>query len=332
MKAVLCEQYAGFENLKLVDTERPQLVPGAVRIRIHYASVSYAISLMVSGRYQRKMPLPFIPGTEVSGEVLECGDGVDRFKPGDRVAAIVDAGAYGEEVVTPDATVYPVPAGVSLARAVGIPLSFGTAATALERGGLEAGKTVLVCGAGGALGLAAVEIASLKGARVIASASSDAKLDIARKSGAEVLISYNTQNLLDVVRAETGGRGVDIVFDPVGGDQFEQLIRSTVIGGNILTLGFASGVIPQAPLNLLLVKNISLHGVNFSEYIGWGKADRRQEFASRIQELMEELFQAAAEGRLNFRDSQTFEFDEAIQAIASVVERRSVGKVILRIC
>eukprot|EP00163_Fabomonas_tropica_P003770 TRINITY_DN13338_c0_g1_i1.p2 TRINITY_DN13338_c0_g1~~TRINITY_DN13338_c0_g1_i1.p2 ORF type:complete len:333 (-),score=32.86 TRINITY_DN13338_c0_g1_i1:1793-2791(-) len=331
MKAILCEQFTGFEDLKFADVERPTLAPGSVRIKVHYASVSYAISLMVTGRYQRKMPLPFIPGTEVSGEILECGEGVDRFQPGDRVAAIVDAGAYAEEVITPEETVYPVPDGVSLARAVGIPLSFGTAATALERGGVGPGKTVLVCGAGGALGLAAVEIAKLKGARVIASASSDEKLEIARQSGADTLINYKTRNLLDVVRSETGGRGVDVVFDPVGGDEFEQLIRSPAIGGTILTLGFASGVIPRAPLNLLLVKNISLHGVNFSEYIGWGKADRRKEFAENIQNLMAGLFRAVADGKLNLRESQTFKFDDTIRAIDSVVGRRSVGKVILRV-
>lgn len=331
MKAVLCEQLTGYEDLRLVEIERPGMALGCVRIRVSYASVSYAISLMLTGRYQKKMSLPFIPGTEVSGEIIECGADVDTFKPGDRVAAIVDSGGYGEEVVASAATVYPVPDGVSLARAVGIPLSFGTAATALERGDLRDGQTVLVCGAGGALGLAAVQVAKLKGATVFAAASSEGKLDVAQQAGADVLINYSEQDVLDTVRSATDGHGVDVVFDPVGGDAFERLIRSTAIGGNILSLGFASGSIPQAPLNLLLVKNVSLHGVNFSEYIGWGKVDRRNEFASRIRSLMGWLFEGAAAGRLNVVEPQPFAFEDVRQAIDCVVSRRAVGKVILSV-
>jgi len=331
MKAILCEEFTGYEDLKVVDMERPDLAPGCVRIRTHYASVSYAISLMVSGRYQRKMELPFIPGTEVSGEILECAPDVEFFRPGDRVAAIVDAGGFAEELVTNVATVYPVPDNVSLARAVGIPLSFGTAATALERGRVKNGQRVLVCGAGGALGLAAVEVAKLKGAVVIAAASSEPKLEAARQVGADILINYQARDLLDSVRAETEGRGVDVVFDPVGGAAFESLIRCTANGGNMLSLGFASGEIPKAPVNLLLVKNISLHGVNFSEYIGWGKTDRRHEFAPQIRSLMDWLFSAASAGRLNLREPQLFDLAEVTKAIDCVVGRRSVGKVVLRI-
>ncbi|PCM43274.1 NADPH:quinone oxidoreductase family protein [Marinobacter sp. ANT_B65] len=332
MKAILCDQFTGFEDLKMVDVARPDIAPGCVRIRIHYASVSYAISLMVTGRYQRKMTLPFIPGTEVSGEIMECGQGVDHLEPGDRVAAIVDAGGFAEEVVIDAATVYPVPDNVSLERAVGIPLSFGTAATALKRGDVKAGQRVLVCGAGGALGLAAVEVARLKGATVFAAASSEAKLEAARLAGADLLIDYSSRNLLEAVRAETGGQGVDVVFDPVGGSAFEDLIRCTANGGCILSLGFASGVIPQAPVNLLLVKNISLHGVNFSDCIGWGKTDRRHEYAPEMHVLMDWLFSAASAGNLNLREPETFELADVKQAIARVVGRRSVGKVVLRVC
>ncbi|MFL1454074.1 NADPH:quinone oxidoreductase family protein [Marinobacter sp. GN3S48] len=331
MKAVVCETLTGFEDLVLADVEPPRMTSDSVRIKVHYASVSYAISLMLAGRYQRKMSLPFIPGTEVSGEIVECGADVETFRPGDRVAAIVDSGGYGEEVVVNAATVYPVPDNVSLSRAVGVPLSFGTAATALERGGLCEGQVVLVCGAGGALGLAAVQVAKLSGAVVFAAASSDSKLDAARQAGADVLINYAEQDLLDVVRSETEGRGVDLVFDPVGGDAFERLIRCTAVGGSILSLGFASGTIPQAPVNLLLVKNISLHGVNFSEYIGWGAKDRRHEFSSRIRSLMTWLFNGAAEGKLNLMEPQQFELEEVRQAIGCVVNRRAVGKVILKV-
>ncbi|WP_187298728.1 NADPH:quinone oxidoreductase family protein [Marinobacter sp. F3R11] len=331
MKAILCDQFTSFEDLTMVDVPRPDIAPGCVRIKVDYASVGYAISLMVAGRYQRKMTLPFIPGTEVSGEIIECGPGVERLSTGSRVAAIVDAGGFAEEVVIDAATVYPVPDNVSLERAVGIPLSYGTAATALERGGVKDGQRVLVCGAGGALGLAAVEVAKQKGATVIAAASSGLKLEAARLAGADILIDYKSQNLLETVRAETAGQGVDVVFDPVGGADFESLIRCTANGGSILSLGFASGLIPQAPVNLLLVKNVSLHGVNFSEYIGWGKTDRRQEFVPQMRALMEWLFSAAAAGNLNLRSPQMFDLADAKQAIACVVGRRSVGKVVLRV-
>lgn len=331
MKAILCEQLTGYEDLRLTDMERPDIAPGCVRIRVRYASVSYAISLMVAGQYQRKMALPFIPGTEVSGEIMECGPGVEGFRPGDRVAAIVDAGAYGEEVVTDVVTVYPIPGGVTLSRAVGVPLSFGTAATALERGGLQDGQSVLVTGAGGALGLAAVQVAKLKGAKVIAAASSEAKLAAAGKAGADILINYSKQDLLAVVREHTGGRGADVVFDTVGGGSFETLIRCAAIEGCILSLGFASGSIPQAPVNLLLVKNLSLYGVNFSEYIGWGKADRRHEFARRIRDLMAWLYAEAAKGRITPQEPQVFPLEEVRQAIDCVVSRRAIGKVALNI-
>ena len=331
MKAVVCEALTGFEDLVLTDVERPGITPEGVRIKVHYASVSYAISLMLAGRYQRKMSLPFIPGTEVSGEITECGADVETFRPGDRVAAIVDSGGYSEEVVTSATTVYHVPDNVSLSRAVGVPLSFGTAATALDRGGLCEGQTILICGAGGALGLAAVQVAKLRGAVVFAAASSNAKLDAARQAGADVLIHYGERDLLDVVRSETKGRGVDLVFDPVGGEAFERLIRCTAVGGGILSLGFASGTIPQAPVNLLLVKNISLHGVNFSDYIGWGTKDRRHEFSARIRALMGWLFNGAAEDKLNMVEPQLFELEDVKHAIGCVVSRHAVGKVILKV-
>jgi NADPH2:quinone reductase len=303
--------------------------PGCVRIGVHFASVSYAISLMVAGKYQRKMALPFIPGTEVSGYILECGEGVSEFKPGDPVAAIVDAGAFGEEVVVDPATVYPVPPDFPLVKAVSVPLSFGTAATALARGGAGPGKTVLVTGAGGALGLAAVQVARLKGAKVIAAASSGSKLEAALAAGASHTIDYSSGNLIDSVKSLTDGRGVDLVFDPVGGELFERLVRCTAVEGSMLSLGFASGDIPSVPVNLLLVKNISLFGVNFSEYVGWGKEDRRHEFATRTKEMMRWLFSAAASGDLAIKHPELYALADFEAALDCVIERRSIGKVVI---
>jgi NADPH2:quinone reductase len=284
---------------------------------------------MVAGTYQRKMSLPFIPGTEVSGYVLECGEGVSEFQPGDSVAAIIDAGAYGEEVVVDPATVYRVPAGFPLVKAVSIPLSFGTAATALERAGVGPGKTVLVTGAGGALGLAAVQVARLKGATVIAAASSQLKLEAALAAGASHVIDYSGGDFIESVKSLTGGRGADLIFDPVGGELFERLIRCTAIEGSMLSLGFASGDIPFVPINLLLVKNISLFGVNFSEYVGWGKHDRRHEFAPRVKEMMDWLFTEAGNNNLAGKQPEVYTLKDFEAALDCVIGRRSIGKVVI---
>lgn len=331
MRAVLCDRFGSYQDLVLSEVPSPALAEGSVRIAVHFASVSYAISLMVAGTYQRKMTPPFVPGTEVSGVITECGPGVNDLKVGDRVAAIVDCGAFAEEVVIDRATVYPVPELVPLEQAVALPLSFGTATTALNRAGELANKTVLVTGAGGALGQAAVQVASLLGARVIAMASSPEKLDAAMKVGASEGIDYSTGDVVKKVKSLTEGRGADVVFDPVGGDVFASLIRATAVEGSILSLGFASGKIPAAPVNLLLVKNIGLQGVNFSEYVGWGKEDRRHQFSDEIQSMMRWLFQSAAEGKIRLATPELFRFEQVTEAIDQVVQRRAVGKVALRI-
>ena len=213
-------------------------------------------------------------------------------------------------------------------KAVSVPLSFGTAATALERGGVGPGKTVLVTGAGGALGLAAVQVARLRGATVIGAASSELKRDAALAAGASHVIDYSADDLIDSVRSLTDGRGADLVFDPVGGEVFERLIRCTAIEGSILSLGFASGDIPVVPVNLLLVKNISLFGVNFSEYVGWGKQDRRHEFARQVKKLMAWLFNEA-DNNLAIKQPEVYTLDDFEAAIDCVVGRRSIGKVVI---
>jgi NADPH2:quinone reductase len=329
MRAVICEQFSSYKDLRVAEIAVPGMKPGCVRIGVHFASVSYAISLMVAGKYQRKMALPFIPGTEVSGYVLECGEGVSEFQPGDAVAAIVDSGAFGEEVVVDTATVYPVPADFPLVKAVSVPLSFGTALTALERGGVGPGKTVLVTGAGGALGLAAVQIARLKGATVIAVASSNLKQEAALAAGASQVIGYSDGDLINSVKSLTDGRGANLVFDPVGGELFERLIRCTAIEGSMLSLGFASGDIPFVPVNLLLVKNISLFGVNFSEYVGWGKLDRRHEFAARTKAMMGWLFSEADSNNLAIKQPEVFALADFEAALDCVIERRSIGKIVI---
>ncbi|QGZ31133.1 NADPH:quinone oxidoreductase family protein [Stutzerimonas stutzeri] len=331
MRAVICESFSGSQGLVFKDVETPGLGKGLVRIRVHYASVSYAITLMVAGQYQRKFALPFVPGTEVAGVVLECANDVGNVKPGDRVAAILDCGAFAEEAVADASNVYHIPHGFPLSKAVGIPLSFGTAATALTKARLGSGQTILVTGAGGALGSAAIRVAKTKGARVIAAASSADKLRAAIAAGADYGVNYLQEDLKAKVKAITEGRGVDIVFDPVGGELFETLIRSTAVDGVVLCLGFASGTIPKVPANLLLLKNLSLIGVNFSEYIGWGASDRRHEFAGQVQGLMSWLFTEASNGAIEVPEPQIYQFDEVISALGSIADRRAIGKIAIKI-
>ncbi|MES1925946.1 NADPH:quinone oxidoreductase family protein [Salinisphaera sp. T31B1] len=330
MRAVVCNQLGSYRDLVVAERERPVAGPGQVLIRCAYASVSFAITLVVAGSYQRKSTPPFIPGSEVSGVVAATGEGVDEFAVGDRVVAIVREGAYADYVVADTPTIYRVPDDLALDLAVNVPLSFGTAhAGLITRAGLVADETLLVHGAAGALGMAAVQIGRMTGARVIATASTDAKCDAALVAGADHAINYATTGFRDPVKELTGGAGADVVFDPVGGDVLNESIRATAVEGRVVVAGFAGGTIPQVPANILLVKNISLLGLNFSEYFGWGVRDRSVEFAPRLKQSMALLLTAAAEGRLHPSIGHRSPLEDVVSAIDHIVERRAVGKVVL---
>lgn len=330
MKAVLCQQLGSYRDLVIGEQPRPEPAAGEVRIRVAYASVSFAITLMVAGTYQRKSVPPFVPGAEVSGVIDALGEGVDGFRLGEPVVAIVRDGGYAEYVSAPVHTVYKVPAALPLDQAVGVPISYGTAyAGLIWRARLQAGETLLVHGAAGALGMAAVQIGAMTGATVVATASSIEKIDAALVAGAIEAIDYSQRSFRDDVKRMTEGRGVDVIFDPVGGDVLLDSLRAAAVEGRIVTAGFASGAIPVVPANILLVKNLSLLGLNYSEYFGWGTRDRSVEFAPRVQSMVATLFEAVVAGRLRPTISQRWPMADVVQALDQLKDRRSIGKVVL---
>jgi len=331
MRALYCDAFGPPEFVRLAEIARPAPDDAhSVTLAVEYASVSHATGLMVAGRYQTRPPLPFVPGTEAVGRVLSCGAAVTRLRPGDRVAAIADWGCFGEAVQLPEYTVYPVPEGLEALQALPVPLSYGTAYCGLVwRCGLQPGETVLVLGAGAGVGLAAVEIAHQLGATVIACASTEAKRAEALRRGATHAVA--PQDLAAQVKHLTGGRGADVVADPVGGDLFDQALRAAAANARILSIGFASGRIPQAPLNLLLVKNLTLHGFFVGRYIGWTPANERARHAAALQEVMQTLFRWAREGRIRPTVSKVYPMTGLADALHALEARQVVGKVAIRI-
>lgn len=331
MKALVCQQFGGVADVVLQAIPAPALAdPHAVTIAVDYASVSHATGLMIAGQYQRRPPLPFVPGTEAVGRVVACGEAVTRLRPGDRVVAIADWGCFAEQVTVPEYTVYPVPDELSPTAALPIPISYGTAYCGLVwRCELRPADTVLVLGAGAGVGLAAVEIARQLGATVIACASTEAKRADALRRGATHALA--PQDLAASVKALTGGRGADVVVDPVGGDLFGQALRAAAPNARILSIGFASGTIPQAPVNLLLVKNLTLHGFFFGRYIGWTPANERAGHAAALQQVMSTLLRWAAEGKLEPTVSRVYPITGLGDALAALESRQVVGKVAIKI-
>lgn len=332
MRAVVCDSFEGHRSLRQAEVDAPALRAGCVRIAIRHATVGFAISLVTAGKYQRKPPLPFIPGTEIAGVVTEVARDVQRFRPGDRVAAIIDWGGFAQQAVAATENVWHVPEGVDLAIACCVPATYGTAYASLHwRGRIQASESVLVFGAAGGVGLAAVEVARLADAHVIAVARSAERLDLAREHGAHEGFLNDTPELGRLLKQRNEGRGIDLVFDPVGGAAFEEALRCTAPEGRILVVGFASGTIPQIPANILLVKNIEVIGVNMGLYSGWTPIDERKRHAPRMRSMMDTLFAHLAAGRLRPEVSATYPMAQAVEAIDAVLARRSSGRVLLDI-
>lgn len=332
MRAVLCESWSGYRALVQAQLQSPPLRSGSVRIRVHYATAGFGVMLVTAGKYQRKPPLPFVPGTEIAGEVIEVADGVEAFRPGDRVAAIIDWGGYAEEAVAALENVWPVPAGVALADACSVPATYGTAYASLHwRARLEAGQSVLVFGAAGGVGLPAVELARLAGAHVIAVARTPERLARAREHGAHEGFLNDTPELGRLLKQRDGGRGIDVVFDPVGGPMFDEALRCTAPEGRILVIGFASGEIPQIPANILLVKNIEVIGVNMGLYSGWTPIDERKRHAPRMRAMMETLFGHLAAGRIRPEASAVYPLERIVEAFDAVTARASTGRVLVQV-
>src|SRR5690242_5574776 len=308
MKAVVCKQFGPPESLSLEDLPSPRPGAGEVVISVRAASVNFPDVLIIQNKYQFKPPLPFSPGSELAGTIKEIGEGVKGYKPGDRVIAFTTYGAFAEEVRVEAARLVPIPDGMDFNSAAAFLLTYGTSDHALrDRGALKAGETLLVLGAAGGVGLAAIEIGKAMGARVIACASSADKLEVCKQHGADAGINYATEDMRERIKEITAGKGVDVVYDAVGGPYTEPALRSTAWRGRVLVVGFAAGDIPKIPLNLTLLKGCSIVGVF------WGDFTRREPkvFAESIGQLGKWF----REGKLKPHVSQTFPLERAVDAL-----------------
>jgi NADPH2:quinone reductase len=293
-----------------------------VVISMKAASVNFPDVLIIQNKYQVKPPLPFTPGSELAGVVKVVGDGVTGVRPGDRVLAVTGHGAFAEEVKTDRSRIVPIPAGMDFPQAASFMLTYGTSDHALsDRGALKAGECLLVLGASGGVGLAAVEIGKAIGARVIACASTDDKLAVCLEHGADDTINYVAEDLREGIKRTTGGKGVDVVYDAVGGPYTEPALRSLAWRGRLLVVGFAAGDIPKIPINLTLLKGCSIVGVF------WGDFSRREpeRFADRVKQL-DRWFQ---EGKLRPHVSETLPLARAAEALTRMAARQVKGKIVL---
>ncbi|HZB90142.1 MAG TPA: NADPH:quinone oxidoreductase family protein [Stellaceae bacterium] len=322
MRAVLCKELGGPEKLVLEEVPSPALSDGGVLIDIHAAGVNFADILLIAGQYQDRAPLPFIPGMEVGGVVRAVAAGVTQVKPGDRVLASVGRGAFAEQVAVEADSVHPIPDSMDFATAAGFPVAYGTSHGAfLWRARLQPGETVLVLGASGGVGLTAVEIAKAMGARVIAAAGGAEKLAIAQRAGADHLVDYTSEDLRERIKAITGGRGADVVYDPVGGDAFDQSLRAIAWEGRMIVIGFAAGRIQQIPANLVLVKNIDVIGFFWGSY--------RRHKPHLLGDSYRQLFRWFEEGKLKPHISHQLPLERTGEALALLKQRKSTGKVVV---
>jgi NADPH2:quinone reductase len=322
MRAVVCRQFGEPRTLAVEELPSPKLGAGQVRIAIAAAGINFADTLMVAGKYQEKPPFPFVPGLEAAGTVREVAADVSGIKVGDRVIALLGTGAFAEEAIASAGDLYPIPDRMDFVTAASFPVAYGTSELALNhRGNLKAGETLLVLGAAGGVGLTAVEIGKAMGAKVIAAARGADKLALAGQHGADATIDYTTEDLRQRVKELTGDRGVDVVFDPVGGDMFDAALRATAWEGRLLVVGFAGGRIPAPPANLLLVKNIAAIGVFWGAYRKRNPAALRQSFAR--------LFAWWSEGKLKPHVSHQLPLDRIADAMDLLLSRRSTGKVVV---
>ncbi|MEE3117336.1 MAG: NADPH:quinone oxidoreductase family protein [Pseudomonadota bacterium] len=324
MKAILCKEYGPAESLVIENVPSPDVKGRGVKVRVKAAGLNFPDTLIIEGKYQLKPNMPFSPGGEMAGEVIEVGEKVTRFKPGDRVAGLTGYGSFAEEVVVPEQNLLPVPDGMSDEKAAAFTMVYGTSYYALkQRANLQPGESLLVLGASGGVGLATVELGKAMGARVIAAASSADKLAIAKAAGADDLINYSEEPLKESVKNLTKGKGVDVIYDPVGGDFTEQALRAMGWNGRHLIIGFAAGEIPKVPANLTLLKGCSVVGVF------WGSFTQREPEAS-AQNMME-LMKLYSEGKIDPKISEVFEFEDYAKALGALSERRATGKVVLKV-
>jgi NADPH2:quinone reductase len=320
----LCKAFGPPESLVLEDVDDPVAGNGQVVIDVHACAVNFPDVLVIQNMYQFKPPLPFSPGAEVAGLVSAIGPGVDDLKVGDRVLGSPGWGGLAEKVAVNAEQVVPIPDGIDLLHASSFMYAYGTSQYALkDRGHLKPGETLVVLGAAGGVGLAAVELGAAMGANVIAAASTDDKLELCREYGASMTINYATEDLKTRIRELTGGVGADVVYDAVGGPYSEPALRSMAWEGRFLVIGFASGEIPKIPLNLALLKSCDIVGVFWGAFVGRERARHRENVA--------ELMQWWTEGKLRPHVSSTYPLERAGEAIRELADRKAKGKVVVTV-
>ena len=321
MRAVICRAWGEVEDLTVEDIAPPRPGPGEVLIAVKATAVNYADALLVAGRYQTRPPLPFSPGLETAGIVMQCGEGVTRFTPGDRVMAILPYGGLAEQALAAEDETFAIPDGMRFEEAGAFPIAYISSHVALRwQGHLAPGETLLVLGAAGGVGLTAVEIGKVMGARVIAGASTAEKLDVAKEHGADALVNYTTEPLTERVMSLTQGTGVDVCFDPVGGDLFDAALSALGWGGRILLVGFVGGI-PRIPANRLLVKHRSALGCTL-RYFRWHAPDK-------LRASVAELCQWYQEGKLTPCITHCLPLERSREAIRLLTDRQAYGKVVI---
>jgi len=323
MKAVVCKAWGLPDTLVIDELPDPVPGPGQVALDVMAAGVNFPDVLIIQGKYQFKPELPFTPGNELSGVVRSVGEGVTAYKAGDKVIAFTSQGAFAQQIVVPVQALMPMPPGMDFDTAAAITLTYGTSHHAVvDRAALKEGETMLVLGAAGGVGLAAIEIGKALGARVIAAASSDEKLAVCRAHGADATINYSTEDLREAIKGATGGKGPDVIYDPVGGIYAEPAFRSIGWRGRYLVVGFANGEIPKLPLNLTLLKGASLMGVF------WGEFAKREPKANMA--AMRQLMGWMAEGKIRPHISGRYALKDTASALNDMAARKVTGKVVIQ--
>jgi NADPH:quinone reductase len=333
VRALVCEQFGRPAEVAHVKQwpEPASPADNEVTIDVAYASVSHSSGLLIEGKYQTTPPLPFIPGTEAVGTVVACGPQVKHVQPGDRVMGLSRWGCFAERINVSAHTVYPILNGMGWLQALPLPNSYGTAYTALLwRAKIEPGESLLVLGAGSGTGLACVEIAAALGVKVIACASTPAKRALALARGADHAVEPGDA-LASQVKALTEGRGVDVIFDPIGGAVMERAVRATAQGARILTIGFASGQVPVIPMNIALVKNLSVLGFFFGLYTGWTHEDETQMHLTAMRKMMSTLQRWALAGKIQPGVTKTYPLTGLTDALTDLHLRQVTGKLALEI-
>ena len=324
MKAIVCNEWCKPQDLKVSEIKNPTLDDNSVRVEIYASGVNFPDVLIVQGKYQYKPPFPFSPGSEVAGIISEIGKNVKSLKVGDRVMAVTGHGAFAEEICVPEDKITLVPESMDFITAASMSLTYGTSSYALfQRANIKENDVVLIHGATGGVGITAIEISRAVGAKVIATASTDEKLKIAKEYGADYCINYSQNEFKDKVKEYTDGKGANIIYDPVGGDVFNQSLRCIAWNGIILVIGFASGTIASAPTNLPLLKNCSIVGVF------WGAWRERDPNGHNVN--MEKILKWWKENKVKPKVSKVFNLEDTKYALQALINREVIGKAVIKV-